>query len=74
MKPFLAQVKALKRDNDDLKETAEKLLDQPECLKGKLTSSLAVEPRTVEHGIQFLSDKYNDFVTTNKKTWDKIKF
>ena len=55
VKPSMAQVKALKRGNDDLKKQQKTFETELESLKAKLKSSVAENQELQEHGVRYLA-------------------
>ena len=51
----MAQVKALKRGNDDLKKQRKTFETELESLKAKLKSSVAENQELQEHGVRYLA-------------------
>ena len=65
-------VKTLRKENDDLKSKLKGMESELESLKASM--KLAVPNKgEQEHGVQFVSDEYDDLTAGKKKIWDQIK-
>ena len=65
-------VKTLRKENDQLKSKLRGIESELELLKGS-TKSTIKNNEEQEHGVQFLSDEYDDLAAGRKKIWDQIK-
>ena len=65
-------VKALKKENDQLKSKLKGIESELESLKDSMKSTIQNNGEQ-EHGVQFLSDEYDDLAAGRKKIWDQIK-
>ena len=65
-------VKTLRKESDDLKSKLKGMESELESLKASI--KLAVPNKgEQEHGVQFVSDEYDDLAAGKKKIWDQIK-
>ena len=65
-------VKTLKKENDELKSKLKSFESELESLKASLKTTITNREEQ-EHGVQFLSDEYDDLTAGRKEMWDQIK-
>ena len=65
-------VKTLRKEIDQLKSKLKGIKSELESLKASMKSTIHNNEEQ-EHGMQFLSDEYDDFAAGRKKIWDQIK-
>ena len=65
-------VKTLRKENDELKLKLKSFESELESLTASLKNT-KTNREEQEHGVQFLSDEYDDLTADRNKMWDQIK-